>query len=694
MAGKLPSEIGYLKLGLLFVNFNSLTGTIPSEVFNISTMRVMTLQENQFSGHLPSDLGIWLPNLVGFYIGSNKFTGLIPSSISNASKLIILEMSSNSFSGPLPNNLGNLRFLQRLYVGENNLTRESSTTELRFLSSLTNCRDLEVLVISLNQLNGVLPAAFGNLSTNLKFLSAFGSKIKGEIPIGIGNLSSLDAMILDSNELTGRIPSTIGMLKNIERIYLEHNRLQGSIPNELCLLDRMGDLYLSHNRLNGSIPACLGELRSLRRLYLDSNKFSSKIPSSLWTRVDLVELNLSTNLLSGDLASEIGKLKVTTQMDLSWNQLSGNIPASIGGAQSLNFFSLAHNKLQGSISQSLGSLLGLEFLDLSNNNLSGKIPKSLEALRYLHYFNVSFNKLEGEIPTGGIFVNFTAQSYMQNYALCGAPRLLVQLCQNRTPHQSGSRNISVKYILTPIAAVILLVVLIFVLRKCRKQNILLTQEDSLPHAWQRVSYIELTRATDGFSETNLLGMGGFGSVYKGTLSDGMIVAVKVFHLQFEGASKSFDAECEVMRNVRHRNLTKLISSCTNLDFKALVLEWMPNRCLEKCLYSQNCCLDILERLNIMIDVASALNYLHHGHPTPIVHCDLKPSNVLLDKDMIAHVCDFGIAKILGEEEFMARTKTLATIGYMAPGIILTHSFSFLFCSFEFYSPTYYVRTCF
>ena len=94
---------------------------------------------------------------------------------------------------------------------------------------------------------------------------------------------------------------------------------------------------------------------------------------------------------------------------------------------------------------------------------------------------------------------------------------------------------------------------------------------------------------------------------------------------------------------------------------------MPNGSLEKWLYSCNYFLDIMQRINIMIDVASALEYLHLGHPIPVIHCDLKPSNVLLDNDMVAHVGDFGIAKLLGEEDSMKQTMTLATIGYMAPG---------------------------
>ncbi|XP_059628727.1 probable LRR receptor-like serine/threonine-protein kinase At3g47570 [Cornus florida] len=164
-------------------------------------------------------------------------------------------------------------------------------------------------------------------------------------------------------------------------------------------------------------------------------------------------------------------------------------------------------------------------------------------------------------------------------------------------------------------------------------------------------------------------MGSFGSVYRGKLTNGTVLATKVFNLQQETDFKSFETECEILRNIHHRNLTRVISSCSNLDFKALILDYMPNGSFEKLLYSHNYLLDILQRLDIMIDVACALKYLHHDYSTPVVHCDLKHSNVLLDKDIVAHVSDFGMAKFLEEEDSKALTKTLATIGYIAPGEI-------------------------
>eukprot|EP00261_Vitis_vinifera_P037255 XP_019078498.1 PREDICTED: probable LRR receptor-like serine/threonine-protein kinase At3g47570 [Vitis vinifera] len=174
-------------------------------------------------------------------------------------------------------------------------------------------------------------------------------------------------------------------------------------------------------------------------------------------------------------------------------------------------------------------------------------------------------------------------------------------------------------------------------------------------------------ATNDFSEANILGVGSFGSVFKGILSEGTLVAVKVLNLQLEGAFKSFDAECKVLARVRHRNLVKVISSCSNPELRALVLQYMPNGSLEKWLYSFNYCFSLFQRVSIMEDVALALEYLHHGQAEPVVQCDLKPSNVLLDDEMVAHVGDFGIAKILTQKKTETQTKTLGTLGYIAPG---------------------------
>lgn len=355
---------------------------------------------------------------------------------------------------------------------------------------------------------------------------------------------------------------------------------------------------------------------------------------------------MSSNLLTGNVVADIGNLNIITQIDLSRNQLSGDIPTTIGKAEMLNFLSLADNKLQGPIPESFNDLKGLEFLDLSTNNLSGEIPESLGTIRYLQYLNVSFNILQGEIPTTGSFANFPAESFAHNVGLCGAPWLNVSQCKTQRVTKSRSELVHLqKYILPPTLLVILISFVVYIWVSIYKRNRTLPSEtESSLVSWRRFSHYDLKRATESFSERNLLGTGGFASVYKGTLSDGTTAAVKVFNTQCEKSMKSFDCESDVLVKIRHRNLLKIISSCSNFEFRALVLEYKANGSLDKWLHLHDYTLDILQRLNIMIDVANALEYLHYGQATTIFHCDLKPSNVLLDEDMIAHVSDFGISK--------------------------------------------------
>lgn len=261
------------------------------------------------------------------------------------------------------------------------------------------------------------------------------------------------------------------------------------------------------------------------------------------------------------------------------------------------------------------------------------------------------------------------QSFVHNSALCGATRFQVPACAKKHGVSRSKALVrSIKYILPSLFSIIILVIVITIIfRRQKRSRTPSSTEISLGMEWRRVSYIELVRGTNSFSETNLLGRGSFGSVFKVTLDDGLNVAAKVFNLQLEGAAKSFDTESKILSTIRHRNLVRIIGCCSNTEFKALILAYMPNGSLEKWLYSDTYCLDLGQRLNIAIDVALALEYLHCGHTFPVVHCDMKPTNVLLDLDMTAHVGDFGISKLFDEGETMVQTKTLATIGYAAPG---------------------------
>ncbi|KAM3188712.1 hypothetical protein P3L10_034566 [Capsicum annuum] len=315
----------------------------------------------------------------------------------------------------------------------------------------------------------------------------------------------------------------------------------------------------------------------------------------------------------------------------------------------------------------MSNMVGLEFLELSRNNISGIIPKCLEKLQNLKYFNISVNKLYGEIPSGGPFKNLSSQFFIHNEALRSSSRFRVPPCPSSSKNKSNREKVLVLFPLLAIAVVFVTMAFVLLWIRYRRGKSAPQQDESLSTITREIiSYYELLQATDDLSESNLTGFGSFGSVYKGVLRGGTAMPVKVFNLQLDAAFKSFDMECDVLCSLRHKNLIKVITSCSNLDFKALVLEYMPNGSLEKYLYSQNYFLDTNQRLSIMIDVACALEYLHHGCSLLVIHCDVKPSNVLLDEDMVAHLSDFGISKLLGKDQGDLDTKILATLGYIAP----------------------------
>ncbi|KAL5699036.1 hypothetical protein ACHQM5_029993 [Ranunculus cassubicifolius] len=713
---EVPESFGQLKkLRFIDLSKNQLGGRLPLSLFyNCTTLVYVDLSDNMFIGFIPSQIGYHLNSLETLRLYLNQLCGIIPASLSNSTYLVEIDLEYNYLTGTLPSEiLQNMSLLEILYLSGNYLESHDANTNLTpFFASISNLTHLRELQLAANSLGGKLPPVIGMLHTNLSEIHLEDNLIHGPLPSYIANISTLTLLNLSSNTLSGRIPPEMSLLPKLERLCLSNNSFEGEIPDHFGNLRHLGMLDLSKNKLSGPIPSSLGNLTQLRILFLNENLLSGIVPSSLGGCINLgildfshnnlsgtipaevagfrdmgIYFNMSNNFLSGELPLELSNMNMVRSIDLSSNNFSGNIPPTLASCEAAEMINLSHNSLQGTLPSSLGNLLSLQILDLSHNLLSGEVPSSLIKSPSLVQLNLSFNNFNGSIPRGGLFNSLTFESFQGNPHLCWSSAQL-QSCHHP---MKAEKSYSCKFLILLASTISLSVFLatiscgfgFYVIKgyriiKEKKASSKLFM--SLKSNHPRISYKEIVEATGGFEQSRLIGSGSFGHVYRGVLRDRTIVAVKVLKLQAGNFTKSFDRECQILKRIRHRNLMRIITACSFPEFKALVLPFMSNGSLESHLYPKisgsSLDLGLIMRVNICSDVAEGLAYLHHHSPVQVIHCDLKPCNILLDNNMNALVADFGIARLVmkaGDVKETSQSTNSSTanllcgsIGYIAP----------------------------
>eukprot|EP00253_Pinus_taeda_P022631 PITA_22631 len=709
LTGEIPWEIGtrLSRIKILALSTNQLSGGIPPSLLNCTELSELVLYNNSLTGEIPWEIGTKLSNLEILLLWGNKLNGTIPKSLGNCSQLLWLGLADNFLMGGIPQEFGKLRLLQQLRLHDNHLYSEES---ISIFGALSNCTNLQALDLGQNDLKGDLPGSIGRLSQNLQYLYLSGNRFTGKIPQEMSNLTGLIALTLGGNLLSGSLPSALGGLSTLQLLDLSRNNLEGNIPYQFSQLKRLYEVDLSQNSFSGEIHQVFASLQQLRRLDLSYNKFSGNIPDNdigNCSNLELLDLsynqlsglmsskvaslhnqqfyiNVSHNALTGRVPAELGGMHMVQAIDLSAKNFSGSIPGQLVNCAELDYLNLSHNSLEGTIPTSIDQVAGLQDLDLSFNKLSGPLPSSIEKLQKLTHLNLSYNNFTGEVPSSGAFRKLNLTSFLGNSGLCGR-WIELPHCKLTTRHHHDSKR-RVVILATSVGLTLLLVfclalIMVLIYFRSKKSALLETISARLGRMLRSqlretkiVSEEEVNRATNGFSPDNLVGRGGHGSVYKGVLENGTIVAVKVIESATSGgAYKRLIKECKTLGRIRHRNLVRMVGVCSSLQVKSVIMEFMSQGNLDKHLHCRenSCRLDLKRRLSILKDVAHGMAYLHHYCSPAIVHCDLKPSNVLLDETMTAHVGDFGISRLINDSAAAAASgdtssHVIGSVGYIAP----------------------------
>ncbi|KAF0900327.1 hypothetical protein E2562_030615 [Oryza meyeriana var. granulata] len=644
LEGTVPKELASLRnLKQLYLFENRLTGEFPEDIWGIQSLESVDIYKNNFTGQLPPVL-TELKNLQVITLYDNLFTGVIPQGLGVNSSLSIIDFTNNDFVGTIPPKICSGGRLEVLNLGLNLLNGSIA-------SGIANCPTLRRLILKQNNLIGPIPQ-FINCN-HLNHIDVSYNFLSGDIPASLSKCINVTSVNWSRNKLAGPIPPEIGKLASLGSLNLSGNRLYGELPVEISRCSKLYQLDLSYNSLNGSSLATVSKLKFLSQLRLQENKFSGGIPDSLSQLHMLIELQLGGNILGGSIPSSLGKLiKLGIALNLSRNGLIGDIPLL------------------------LSNLVELQSLDLSFNNLTGGLA-SLGNLQFLHFLNVSYNMFSGPVPENLVrFLNSTPSSFSGNPDLCMSCHdndlscmgtNVLKPCGSLRKKSAHTPLQVAMIILGSLFAGVFLILCVLLTYNFKPK---ISSELGILLEGSSAKLNEVVEVTENFNNKYIIGFGAHGTVYKAVLRSGEVYAVKkLVHAAHRGSNASMIRELQTLGQIRHRNLIRLKEFLFKREYGLILYDFMENGSLYDVLHGTEPTptLDWSTRFNIALGTAHGLAYLHNDCHPAIIHRDIKPKNILLDNDMVPHISDFGIAKLMDQyPSALQTTGIVGTIGYMAP----------------------------
>ncbi|KAK4487112.1 hypothetical protein RD792_006427 [Penstemon davidsonii] len=653
------------------------TGIVPPEFARFRQLRNLDLSRNCFNGSIPLQWAQMRLTDVSFM--GNKLSGPFPLAITRITTLVNMSLEGNQFSGSIPSEIGRLVNLQKL-------------------------------VLSSNAFTGDLPVAFSKL-TSLTDLRISDNNFTGKIPDFISSWTKIEKLHIQGCSLKGPIPSSISALTSLSDLRISDLTGGGSTFPPLSSMKSMKVLDLSFNNLTGDIPASFTNLAKVYFVDISYNNFTSERSS----QNDCPQGNVNLVESYSSAANSIGRIHPCLQQEFpclnpktkqyyslyincGGKEVKINNTISYGADLEARGASMFYNARQNWAFSSTGNFLDN---DLDSDNYINTNVSSLQNVTFplselyrtarvspisltyyglclingnytvkLHFAEIvftndsSFNSLGRRVFDVYLQGKLVLKEYDIAAKAGGPGKPIIETFNVAVTRHTlkihlywagrGTTGIPERGTYGPMISAISVDPK---LRGLDLQTGLFTLR-------------QIKAATKNFDPANKIGEGGFGSVYKGLLSDGTIIAVKQLSSKSKQGTHEFVNEIGMISALQHPNLVKLYECCVEGNQLILVYEYMENNCVARILFgrdaTQKLKLDWPTRRKICLGIARGLAYLHEESRLKIVHRDIKTSNILLDKDLNAKISDFGLAKLHDDGNTHISTRIAGTIGYMAP----------------------------